>query len=85
MDDSQAQANLAAAYAGLKGAQANYDLAVAGGPAESRLALAGQINGATLNLTDVQILSGLKAGQVVALGATNGQPLGDGLPVRVER
>ena len=54
MDDSQAQANLAAAYAGLKGAQANYDLAVAGGPAESRLALAGQINGATLNLTQAR-------------------------------
>lgn len=37
-----------------------------------------------LNLTDVQIKSGLKAGQIVALGATNGQPLGDGLPVKVE-
>lgn len=38
-----------------------------------------------LNLTNVQITSGLKPGQVVALGATNGQPLGDGLPVKVEQ
>lgn len=54
MDDSQAQANLAAAYAGLKGAQASYDMAVSGGPAESRLALAGQINAANLGLTQAQ-------------------------------
>lgn len=37
----------------------------------------------TVNLTDVQIVSGLQAGQVVALNTTNGQPLSDGVPVRV--
>ena len=36
-----------------------------------------------LNLTDVQIVSGLKAGDLVALGTTNAQPLGDGEPVNV--
>jgi HlyD family secretion protein len=36
-----------------------------------------------LNLTDVQIVHGLKAGDVVALGTTNAQPLGDGEPVNV--
>lgn len=36
-----------------------------------------------LNLTDVQITSGLKAGDVVALGTTNAQPLSDGVPVKV--
>jgi HlyD family secretion protein len=36
-----------------------------------------------LNLTDVQITSGLKAGDVVALGTTNAQPLSDGIPVKV--
>lgn len=36
-----------------------------------------------LNLTDVQIVSGLKAGDVVATGTTNGQPLGDGQPVQI--
>jgi HlyD family secretion protein len=38
-----------------------------------------------LNLTDVQILSGLQTGDRVALGstATNGQPLSDGEPVQV--
>lgn len=36
-----------------------------------------------LNLTDVQIVSGLKAGDVVALGTTNAQPLSDGVPVKV--
>ena len=39
----------------------------------------------TVNLTSVQVLSGIKAGDVVALGTTNGQPLGDGLPVRIVR
>jgi len=40
-----------------------------------------------LNLTDMQIVSGLKDGDVVALGseATNGQPLSNGLPVDVEQ
>lgn len=36
----------------------------------------------TVNLTDVQIVSGLKAGDKVALNTTNGQPLSDGVPVR---
>jgi len=36
-----------------------------------------------LNLTDVQIVSGLNAGDVVALGTTNAQPLSDGVPVKV--
>ncbi len=36
-----------------------------------------------LNLTDVQVLSGLKAGDVVALGTTNAQPLSEGVPVKV--
>lgn len=34
-----------------------------------------------INLTQVGILSGLKEGQVVALGSTNGQPIGDGVPI----
>ncbi|HEY1807028.1 MAG TPA: efflux RND transporter periplasmic adaptor subunit [Acidobacteriaceae bacterium] len=37
----------------------------------------------TVNLSDVQIVSGLQAGQTVALNTTNGQPLSDGVPVRV--
>lgn len=37
----------------------------------------------TVNLTDVQIVSGLKPGDKVALGTTNGQPLSDGVPVNV--
>lgn len=36
-----------------------------------------------INLTQVQVLSGLKAGDVVALGSTNGQPVGDGMAVKV--
>lgn len=34
-----------------------------------------------LNLTQVEILTGLKEGDVVALGSTNGQPIGDGVLV----
>lgn len=34
-----------------------------------------------LNLTQVEILSGLEEGDVVALGSTNGQPIGDGVAV----
>jgi HlyD family secretion protein len=34
-----------------------------------------------LNLTQVEILSGLREGDVVALGSTNGQPIGDGMAV----
>ncbi|HEX3987242.1 MAG TPA: efflux RND transporter periplasmic adaptor subunit [Acidobacteriaceae bacterium] len=37
----------------------------------------------TVNLSDVQIVSGLKAGQTIALSTTNGQPLSDGVPVQV--
>lgn len=36
-----------------------------------------------MNLNDVQIVSGLKAGQKVALNTTNGQPLSEGIPVQV--
>ena len=35
------------------------------------------------NLSEVQILSGLQSGDVVALGTTNAQPLSDGVPVKV--
>jgi HlyD family secretion protein len=42
-----------------------------------------QVTLGKLNLTDVQIVRGLKAGDVVATGTTNGQPLGDGLPVNI--
>jgi HlyD family secretion protein len=34
-----------------------------------------------LNLTQVEILKGLKEGDVVAIGSTNGQPIGDGVPI----
>jgi HlyD family secretion protein len=34
-----------------------------------------------LNLTQVEILDGLKQGDVVALGSTNGQPIGNRVPV----
>lgn len=37
----------------------------------------------SLNVNDVQIVSGLKAGDDVALTTTNGQPLLDGEPVKV--
>jgi len=36
-----------------------------------------------LNLVEVQILSGLKDGDVVALSTTNGLPLSEGVPVRI--
>jgi HlyD family secretion protein len=36
-----------------------------------------------LNLSEVQIVGGLKSGDVVATGTTNGQPLGDGQPVQI--
>jgi len=36
-----------------------------------------------LNLTSVEITGGLKAGDIVALGTTNAQPLSDGVPVKV--
>jgi HlyD family secretion protein len=34
-----------------------------------------------INLTQVEVTSGLKEGDVVALGSTNGQPIGDGVPI----
>lgn len=34
-----------------------------------------------LNLTQVEITSGLKEGEVVALGSTNGQPIGERVPI----
>ena len=34
-----------------------------------------------LNLTQVEIVRGLKEGDEVALGSTNGQPIGDGVPI----
>jgi len=37
------------------------------------------------NLTSIQVTSGLKEGQVVAVGTTNGQPIVDGVPVKVVR
>ncbi len=40
-----------------------------------------QVTIGNLNLTQVEILSGLKEGDVVALGSTNGQPLVDRAPV----
>jgi HlyD family secretion protein len=36
-----------------------------------------------INLTLVQILSGLKEHTVVALGTTNGQPISEGVPIRI--
>jgi HlyD family secretion protein len=38
-----------------------------------------------LNLTQVEIVSGLHEGDTVALGTTNGQPISDGAPVKIER
>jgi multidrug efflux pump subunit AcrA (membrane-fusion protein) len=35
------------------------------------------------NLTEFQVLSGLNVGDVVALGTTNGEPLAEGVPIRV--
>lgn len=35
------------------------------------------------NLTSIQIVSGLQEGQTVAAGTTNGQPIVDGVPVRI--
>lgn len=40
-----------------------------------------QVTVGNLNLTQVEILSGLKEGDQVALGSTNGVPLVDGVPV----
>jgi HlyD family secretion protein len=37
----------------------------------------------TINLTQVAILSGLKNGDLVATGAVNGEPLQEGIPIKV--
>ncbi len=37
----------------------------------------------TINLTQVAVLSGLHEGEWVAVGLTNGQPMRDGIPVKV--
>lgn len=37
------------------------------------------------NLTQVPILSGLEEGDIVATGTTNGRPLQEGIPIRVEQ
>lgn len=42
-----------------------------------------QVTLGRLNLSQAQVVSGLKAGDMVATGTTNGQPLGDGQPVTV--
>jgi HlyD family secretion protein len=55
-----------------------YVYRVAGGSLHRTLVTVGK-----LNLTEVQIVSGLQSGDVVATGTTNGQPLGDGQPVRI--
>jgi HlyD family secretion protein len=39
----------------------------------------------SFNLTQVEILSGLKEGDTVALGTTNGQPITDGVAVKIVR
>jgi HlyD family secretion protein len=39
----------------------------------------------TINLTQAAILSGLDEGDQVATGTTNGQPLQDGVPIKVVR
>lgn len=40
-----------------------------------------QVKVGHVNLTQVQILDGLKEGETVALGSTNGQPIGDKVPI----
>ena len=42
------------------------------------------VKGST-NLTQVSILSGLNAGDLVATGSTSGQPLQEGIPIKVLR
>jgi HlyD family secretion protein len=39
----------------------------------------------TINLTQVAVLSGLQDGESVAVGSANGQPLQEGIPVKVVR
>lgn len=44
-----------------------------------------QVTKGDLNLTQVQIVSGLTEGAIVALSTTNGEPLAEGVPVHVAR
>jgi HlyD family secretion protein len=44
-----------------------------------------QVTKGALNLTQVQILSGLAENATVALSTTNGEPLSEGVPVHIER
>jgi HlyD family secretion protein len=37
----------------------------------------------TINITQVAILTGLKSGDWVATGTANGQPLQEGIPIKV--
>jgi HlyD family secretion protein len=37
----------------------------------------------TINLTQVAILSGLQEGDLVATGTSSGQPLQEGIPIKV--
>ena len=39
----------------------------------------------TFNLTQAAIISGLKEGDLVATGTTSGQPLQEGIPIKVAR
>jgi len=54
MDDSNAEAQLATAFAGVKGAEANYEMAMAGGSPESRLKLKGEIAKAQIDLSQAR-------------------------------
>jgi HlyD family secretion protein len=54
MDDSNARAKLATAFAGVKGAQANYEIAKAGGTSQNRLQLQGQIAKAQIDLNQAK-------------------------------
>jgi HlyD family secretion protein len=43
------------------------------------------VNTGTINLTQVAILSGLEEGDKVTTGTINGQPLQEGVPIKVVR
>jgi HlyD family secretion protein len=44
-----------------------------------------RVNVGALNLTDVQVLSGLQNHAMVALGTTNGAPISEGIPINVQK
>jgi HlyD family secretion protein len=44
-----------------------------------------QVTKGALNLTQVQIVSGLAENDTVALSTTNGEPLAEGVPVHIDR